>query len=1073
MSSTLRRVFLAIGAAFVLSALALAADSPSGPPINFQRQVRPILSDNCFLCHGPDQGTRMANLRLDIREGAFATRKNGAVIVPGKPDESLMIQRVFAATTATRMPPAFSHKTLTQEQKDILRQWVAQGAPWKDHWAFVAPVKPPLPAVKDTTWARNPIDRFILAKLESKGLHPAPEASREVLIRRVTLDLIGLPPTPAEVEAFVKDKSPDAYEKVVDRLLASPHYGEQRAHYWLDAARYADTQGLHIDNYREMWPYRDWVIHAFNRNLPFDKFTIEQLAGDLLPNATLDQKIASGFQRCNVTTDEGGSIPAEVAAMYAKDRADTTGATWMGLTVGCATCHDHKFDPISQKDFYSLTSFFRNTTQYALDENVPDTPPVVLVPRSEDRPRWDELTAQRHKLLDALTGAETAASNASFETWLRSSARRRMKAPFASSQLLGMNLDKGLAAIRKGHSKTLKMPDGITLGDGPAGAGKGLYFGKEATIALPSVPELDTDKPFTIAAWVRIPKANQSYVFASQKNHKKEGAAGNNAGWTMGVEANNTEPPVPTIRLEGTDGKYLSARPAAEYTLKPNTWYHLTFSYDGSRNRRGLTLYIDGAFVPSFGTGEDIPPLETSFRATAPLLLGNKEKDSFEGGAIAGFRILNRRADEQDAKQLYMADAFEAAARKSVPDLTETGRLALLTYYTAQVDPAGKQASAELHKVDAERLEIARRGATTFVQQERTDTQPVAHVLYRGLYDQVRDEVHPNVPSVLPPLPASAPRNRLGLAEWLVEPANPLTSRVTVNRYWQEIFGTGIVKTAGDFGSQGDPPSNQDLLDWLAVEFRESGWDMKKTFRLLVTSAAYRQSGEATPEKLEQDPDNRLISRGPRFRMDAEMVRDYALAASGLLVPTLGGPSVKPYQPPNIWEAVAMDNSNTRFYKADTGDKLYRRSLYTFWKRSAPPASMDIFNAPSREVCIVSRERTNTPLQALVTMNDPQFVEAARALAQEALLSSRSDLNGEINYLSSRLLARDFSEKERGIVTRSYQDFLAYYESAPGDAEKLVSVGASKADQSLPAPKLAALTMVANELFNLDEVLVK
>jgi hypothetical protein len=1054
--------------------LAFAADAAGDAPVNFQRQVRPILSDNCFLCHGPDQGTRMADLRLDIRTGAFATRKDGVVIVPGKPEESLLIKRVFAEKAAMRMPPAFSHKTLTQEQKDILRRWVAQGAPWKDHWAFVAPVRPALPDVKDTKWSRNPIDRFILAKLEANGLAPAPEASRRTLIRRVTLDLIGLPPTPAEVEAFVKDTSPDAYEKVVDRLLSSPHYGEQRAHYWLDAARYADTQGLHIDNYREMWPYRDWVINAFNKNLPFDKFTIYQLAGDLLPNATLDQKIASGFQRCNVTTNEGGSIPAEVDAMYAKDRADTMGTTWLGLTVGCATCHDHKFDPISQKDYYSLTSFFRNTTQYALDGNVSDTPPVVVVPRSEDRKSWDELTARRHELLNTLSGIGTGQSNAAFEKWLQSSSRKRAaKFPLASSQLLAVNLEKDAALVRRGHQKGLTLPAAVTLGEGPSGLGKALVFSKETEVSLANVPEIDTDKPFTVAMWVWLPRDDQGLVFARQKDSKKEGDSSKDWGWTIGVERYNTEPQVPTIHLNGADGKSLTARPSADYALKAKKWYHLTFSYDGSRNRKGLAIYIDGSLVPSYGDGSDFPPLESSIRATSPVILGTKDKEGFDQGAIADFRILNRRVDELDAKQLYEADALQVAAKQKVPDLTATGRQALLTYYTAQVDSAGKKAASELHKVDAQRMEIALRGSTTFVQQERTDTQPMAHVLYRGLYDQMREEVHPNVPSVLPPMPASVPKNRLGLAEWLVEPSNPLTSRVTVNRYWQQVFGTGIVKTAGDFGSQGEPPSNAELLDWLAVEFRESGWDMKHMFRLLVTSAAYRQSAESTPLKLERDLDNRLISRGPRFRMDAEMVRDYALASSGLLAPKLGGPSVKPYQPPHIWDAVAMDNSNTRFYKADTGDKLYRRSLYTFWKRSAPPPSMDIFNAPSREVCVVSRERTNTPLQALVTMNDPQFVEAARVLAQKALLSSQSDLNGEVNYLANHLMARDLDGKEKDIVGRSYQDFLAYYQSAPQDAEKLISVGETKADPSVPAPRLAALTMVANELLNLDEVLAK
>ncbi|HEY3936356.1 MAG TPA: DUF1549 domain-containing protein, partial [Bryobacteraceae bacterium] len=433
----------------------------------------------------------MADVRLDNREGAFATRKDGTIIVPGKPDESLLIKRVLSDNPAYRMPPVFAHKTLTAAQKDILKRWVAQGAPWKEHWAFVAPVRPPVPEVKDSGWVRNPIDRFILAKLEANHLQPAPEADRRELIRRASLDLTGLPPTPPEVEAFVKDRSPNAYEKVVDRLLASPHYGEHLAHYWLDAARYADTQGLHIDNYREMWPYRDWVIKAFNHNMPFDQFTVDQLAGDLLPNATLDQKIASGFERCNVTTNEGGSIPAEVEAMYARDRADTMGTVWLGLTVGCATCHDHKFDPIAQKEMYALTSFFRNTTQYPLDGNVPDTPPIVTVPPDQDRQKWDELQKRRANLKQTLSTAETG-PNAAFETWLRSPERRQIATPFASSQLLDVSLSSETHIIRNGQSEDLTLPTGVTLGDGPSGVGKALHFGKESALKLPNIPQIDT-----------------------------------------------------------------------------------------------------------------------------------------------------------------------------------------------------------------------------------------------------------------------------------------------------------------------------------------------------------------------------------------------------------------------------------------------------------------------------------------------------------------------------------------------------------------------------------------------------
>jgi hypothetical protein len=1065
-------VFRLMLSAVLISGGLIAADAaPSGATVNFERQVRPILSNNCFLCHGPDKGTRMADVRLDIREGVFATRKNGMIVVPGKPDESLLIKRVFSDDAKYRMPPVFAHKTLSDEQKSILRRWVEQGAAWKEHWAFIAPVRPPLPTVSDINWVRGPVDNFILAKLDASHLQPAPEADRRTLIRRVTLDLTGLPPQPTEVEAFVKDRSPNAYDKVVDRLLASPHYGEHLAHYWLDAARYADTQGLHIDNYREMWPYRDWVINAFNRDMPFDQFTIEQLAGDLLPKANLDQKIASGFQRCNVTTNEGGSIPAEVEAMYARDRADTTGTVWMGLTVGCATCHDHKFDPIAQKEMYSLTAFFRNTTQYPLDGNVPDTPPIVTVPPAQDRQKWEELETRRADLKGTIVGASNN-SNAAFENWLRSPARRQIAGPFASSLLLDLKLDNGVQAIRNGQPSQVALPEAVTLGDGPPGAGKALRFGKESAVELPNVPEIDTDKPFTIATWIMIPKANESYVLASQVESREEDGSKRERGWSARVSSSNSEPSQLSIKLEA-GGKYISAQPAPNYGLKPATWYHVIFTYDGSRSERGLRIYINGNAVPSYGTGDDLAPLEGSIRTTSPLYLGNRDKQFFEGGAMAGFRVLNRRADEQDAKLLFAADELQAAAVKDIPDLSEADRQALLAYYVAEVNLATKDAVAQLHEVDAARYEIVRRSAVTFVQEERTDATPVAHVLNRGLYDQPKEEVFPNVPAVLPPMPQSAPRNRLGLAQWLVDPLNPLMARVTVNRFWQQLFGTGLVKTAEDFGSQGDPPSHPELLDWLAVEFRESGWDVKKTLRLLVTSATYRQSAAATPEKIERDRDNRLLSRGPRYRMDAEMVRDYALSVSGLLVPKIGGPSVKPYQPAKIWETVAMDVSNTRFYKADTGDSLYRRSLYTFWKRSAPPPSMDIFDAPSREECVVRRERTNTPLQALATMDDPQFVEAARVLAQNALLSSGGNVDRAIDNMTSRLLARNFTDKERTIVLGSYRDYLAYYASDTGDATRLVNVGESKPAAGLSAQKLAAMTMVANQLMNLDEVLVK
>jgi len=1040
--------------------------------VDFQRQVRPVLSDNCFQCHGPDKDTRMVDLRLDTKEGAFGQRKNGTPIVPGKREESLLYQRITAPTPARRMPPEYSHKKLTAEQIEIIGRWIQEGATWKEHWAFVAPVRTEPPAVHAKEWVRNPIDQFILARLETAGVQPAPEADRPTLIRRVSLDLTGLPPDPSEVEAFVNDSSQDAYEKLVDRLLASPRYGEHRARYWLDAARYADTHGIHIDNYREMWPYRDWVIQAFNHNLSFDRFTIEQLAGDLLPNRTLEQQIASGFQRCNVTTNEGGSIPDEVAAMYAKDRADTTGTVWLGLTVGCATCHDHKFDPILQSEFYSLTAFFRNTTQHPLDGNIPDTPPSVVVPRPEEQKRWDELNEQRASLQRVLSEARSKQSPA-FEAWLMSSDRRSIQIPFsATSRLVELSVGSRAKLLQKGQPLPVTLPARVTVGAGVSGDGRALHFGKRAFVPLPHISEIDADKPFTISTWVYLPKGKGNYVIASQFEpepaQKPKDDRDRRRGWIIEVGDQG-----PSIKLAGKNGDYISAKPGEGYELKGESWYHLVFTYDGSRERSGLSIYVNGKLAPTQGTGEDLAPLMSSVRNISPLRLGNDKKKYFEDGAIAEFRILNHEVDEQDAELLSLWSTITAARGKEAAQLTDGERFALNVYYSYQRDGATRETISQLRKVDAERRIIAHRAAITLVMQEHAGTKPVAHILYRGLYDQPRDEVEPKVPAILPRMSDSLPRDRLGLAKWLVDPANPLTARVTVNRFWQEVFGTGIVKTAEDFGSQGEAPSHAALLDWLAVEFRESGWDTKQFFKLMVTSSTYRQSAVATEEKIKADPDNRLLSRGPRFRMDGEMVRDYALAASGLLAPAIGGPSVKPYQPKGIWEAVAMEQSNTRFYKQDHGDKLYRRSLYTFWKRSAPPASMDIFNAPSRESCTVRRERTNTPLQALVTMNDPQFFEAARTLAQHALVAGRGDFDRELDFMSERLLARPLDGREKDIALRAYRDYKSYYNSHSVDARKVLSVGESKPDASLPVPEFAAMTMLANQMLNLDEVLHK
>jgi hypothetical protein len=1020
----------------MIAGATLAQTPPKATPIpsnvDFQREIRPLLSDNCFQCHGPDSDTRMANLRLDHKETAFELRKNGAVIVPGKSADSLLYQRITATTPARRMPPERSHKSLTPAQIAKFKLWIDQGAPWQEHWAFRAPVKAALPGVRNATWSRNPIDRFILARLEAKSLTPAPTADNRTLIRRVALDLTGLPPTPAELEAFLKDTSPAAYEHMIDRYLASPHYGEHRARYWLDAARYGDTHGIHVDNYREIWPYRDWVIQAFNRNLSFDQFTIQQLAGDLLPNATLDQRIATGFVRCGVTTNEAGIIEDEYAEIYAKDRADTMGAVFLGLTVGCATCHDHKFDPITQKDFYSIGAFFRNTTQKVMDGNVPDTPPIIAVPRLEDREAYEKtatrLTAIRAEMREASHSAAEP-----FNTWLAHRAKTTAKSPLeAAAELYAADFPALVEADT-------------------------LRFTKNEGVSIPKAPKLDAGQPFSVSVNFFFPKAEQSYVIAEHDNPKDK-----NRGWIIDVGAR-----VIGMRITADGGRNIEIRAAHLQQLQHGTWNSLVVTYDGSRHQSGLGMFLNGEAVPTQGRGNQNTEISGDIGVETPLILGR----SLAEGEISDFRILNRAVSESEVQLLNQWPAIRAALQSSAPP-DAAARAALLTWYLNHDYAPYKKLAAEQSQLSNEARDIARRGNVTLVMEERQDQKPFAFVLYRGSYDQKRQRVDAGTPAILPPMTSAMPRNRLGFAEWLFTDEHPLTARVTVNRMWQELFGTGLVKTADDFGSQGEPPSHPELLDWLAVDFREHGWDVKRFYKQVLLSATYRQAAQVTPDKIARDPENRLLSRGPRFRLDGELVRDYALAASGLLSPQIGGPSVKPYQPEGVWEAVAMNGSNTRFYQEDKGDGLYRRSMYTFWKRSAPPASMDIFNAPTRENCTVRRERTDTPLQALVTMNDVQFVEAARELAQLGMQSA-ADFDGRLDFLSTRLLARPFTPKERTIARRSFDEFRTYYAGHATDAAKLLNEGERKPDPALPQPDYAAMTMLANQILNLDEVLNK
>jgi hypothetical protein len=1024
--------------------------------IQYNRDIRPILAENCFRCHGPDSAARKADLRLDRREAAI----QAGAFKPGKSEESELVRRVFSADADEMMPPPVAHKILSAAQKELLKKWIASGAEYQPHWSLIAPQRPELPAVKNEAWVRTPIDRFILAKLESLGLPPAPEADRRTLARRVSLDLTGLPPKPEDVDRFVNDAASDAYEKFVDKLLALPAWGEHRARYWLDLARYADTNGIHFDNYRENWAYRDYVIQAFNQNMPFDQFTIEQLAGDLLPNRTLEQQVASGFNRCNMTTNEGGAINEEYLVLYARDRTETAGQTWLGFTVGCATCHDHKFDPISQKEFYQLTAFFNNTTQAAMDGNVKDTPPVISVPQLADRARWETLATQSadvHKQLDHRK--ETAKKD--FADWLADGAvMAELQASTDGLVFQGpINVDSAgsiqVSVDSQALSVTTTVP--VELSEGHVGE-QSLKIKPEEIVEVADAGDLETDRPFTYAAWIKLQKKGQSGSVVARMDDQHE-----YRGWDMWIE--NGRLGAHLIHQWDQD----AIKVVTETELSAGQWNHLLVSYDGSGKAAGLKFYVNGMPQKSKVL---VDRLTDSIRTDVPLKIGQRDSGSrLENCLIEDLRIYSRALKEAEIDRLAK-DARAAWLVKKQPDQRSAAETKeLLEWWLANFDNTTRDLKNQLADVEKEQTTIKNRGTVAHVMQERGEAA-AAYVLSRGEYDKRRDRVEAGTPEFLPPMAADLPHNRLGLAKWLLQPENPLTARVAVNRCWQEVFGTGIVRTTGDFGVNGELPSHPELLDWLAVDFRESGWDIKRLYRMLVTSAAYRQSAIVTPQKLAADPQNRLLSRGPRFRMDAEMIRDFALASSGLMVPKVGGPSVKPYQPPGVWEAVAMRESNTREYVQDHGDNLYRRSIYAFWKRAAPPASMEVLNAPNRETCTVRRERTDTPLQALVTLNDPQFVEAARNLAQSAILTDGS-IDDRLQIIARRLLSRPLRSEELLVVKSSLIESLSHYAAHEDDAQKLIAVGESKVDPKAAPSVLAAWTVLVNELFNLDEVLNK
>jgi mono/diheme cytochrome c family protein len=1017
-------------------------DAKNPPAVDFNRQILPLLSENCFACHGPDAGQRKAKLRLDTKEGAFAElRSGGHAIVPGKSSESSMIEKITAADPKDRMPPAKTGKLLKPEQIALLKQWIDQGARWTQHWAWIAPQRPAIPKVNDVSWPIDGMDHFILARLEAEGLHPSAPANKSNLLRRVTLDLTGLPPTPAEVDAFLADNSSAAYEKVVDRLLESPRYGEHMARYWLDEARYGDTHGLHLDNFREMWPFRDWVIRALNANLPYDQFVVEQLAGDMLPNATLDQIVASGFNRCHVTTNEGGSIDEEVYVRNVVDRVDTTSEVFLGLTMGCSRCHDHKYDPIKAKDYYQLFAIFNSLDEKAMDDNAPLPPPIARIPSSEQKQALAKLD-QKSDALKQHIAAVLA------QVKYDDSADTKNSSPAAPAEYVWVDDDIPPGAKSSSDGNPNGKWNFVTGPQHPVYSGNRSVMRSSEGLsqhlfenAQPGLRVGEGDKLF---CYVYLDPAKPPKEIMLQWN---TGAWSHRAFWGANVipwGADGT----PERRAMGPlpeAGKWVRLEvEAAKVGLSPGTVIQ-----GWAFTQHGGTVYWD-----KVGIVTRMPQGNGPFESFSVWL---QVQEAVKGSGLPKpvvdlVQVESSKRTEVQKKQLR--DYFlENAYTKTRPIF----------------DPLHKELSA----VDKEHQEMTGKMPATLVSKELGQPRP-AYILQRGEYDRKGEKVGRATPGFLPPMPLDSNKDRLGFARWVVSRDNPLTARVAVNRLWQQCFGTGIVKTAEDFGSQGERPSHPELLDWLAMQFIEEGWDVKKMLKRLVMSATYQQTSRETPDRLARDPENRLLSRGPRYRLDAEMIRDQALFISGLMVEHLGGPSVKPPQPSGLWEAVGYTASNTAKFTADKGcEKVHRRSLYTFWKRTSPPPQMTTLDAPSRESCTVRRERTDTPLQALLLLNERQFVECARGLAERAMRQGGAKPEDRIAFMFKLATARAPDARESAELLAAYKDHLANYTKNAEAAKKLIAVGESKPDPQLNPTELAAWTMIGNLILNLDEVMNK
>ncbi len=1043
-----------------------AAPVPDAEKISFSSQVRPILSNNCFACHGPDSHNQTSPFRLDTEEHSRANLAKAGEsprygVVPGKPEESLLLQRIVSHDPHDVMPPPYSKKQpLTEEQVSIVSEWIRQGAEYEPHWSFVAPVKPAVPEVKDKAWPRTPIDNFILAKLEDKGIKPSPEADKETLIRRVHLDLLGLPPTPEQIDAYIADSSDKAYENMVDQALASPHYGERMAIDWLDLARYGDSNAIHHEMIRTSWPWRDWVINAFNSNMPYDKFLTEQLAGDLLPNPTLDQKIATSFNRNHGINNEGGAIGEEWLVEYAVDRVSTYGSAVLGMTIGCARCHDHKFDPISQNDFFSLMAYFNSINEQGLEAQDGNRarafPPFVQLPTD----RQKQITEESGKTLASLQPLRADKSPEALKVPDESKGLdwNSLQVSGASCQIckidpIGRPGSGGMAALN------FDMPENRNrvLAGGPRrfGAAFHLIFPVNAGEIVTCIFNLP-EKPFNT---VRVDSINPfEFLWNLQPDNQEA---------VYGMDLKTIRQALPDMEIEIEEG---GKRRPLRITAVRST-------FEGLNPELAAAQAAD----PVNGWKLGIPGIDSNvlFQLSEPV------KPAKDAKLIVKFKFSGTEVPYPES----LPNSFQVSTADNPHGLDDW--LALFknkerddwmndTYLAAKAHAAGKSPVTGLDVASAHYLKnhVDNFATRVMVMEERKAQMPT-YVLDRGAYDKpLKDRPRERTtPVAFPPLPKDAPKNRLGLAQWSVAPENPLTARVQVNRLWQHIFRNGIVKTSEDFGLQSSLPTHPELLDYLAVDFRENGWDIKRAMKNIVMSSSYRQSSQHREDLQEIDPENKLLARAPRFRLPAELIRDNALSASGLLNEQVGGPSVKTYQP-EIWKEKSMNGKgNYGFYTRHTGDKLFRRGLYTFWKQSVPPAQMELFDAPSREMCVTRRETTNTPLQAFVLMNDETYLEFSRKLAERLF----TDINGGWEQTLSERLRRGFrlatgrnpQDSELNSWISFTNENLELFTANTENAEKFLAYGETPRNKDLPAPQLAALSFSMSTILNLDETITR